>query len=159
MNRAPLLLTVTMLLAACAVQAGSSPSAGPTGGIDGVEELVAALSNGQAQARQGGTFDSAPLTGQGVLLCVGREEVRTYVYRTAQERAAAAGQIDPNDPSHIGSSIAEWMGNPRFWQSGRIIVLYLGSDARTEALLTSVMGPPFARGVGGGLGAPTVSAC
>ena len=94
-----------------------------------------------------------------MLLCVGREEVRVYLFPTEQARAAAAGTIDPKDPSHIGTSIVEWSGNPRFWARDRVIVLYVGSDAATEGLLTSVIGPPFARGVGGGLGGPRITAC
>ena len=120
---------------------------------------MSALAAASASVRQADRFDAAPLPGQGVLLCVGREEVRVYVFTTEQARLAAAASIDPIDPSHIGTSIVEWTGNPRFWQRDRILVLYLGTDAPTEALLTSVMGPPFARGVGGGLGGPRVSAC
>jgi hypothetical protein len=143
------------LLAACATPASPSPSA--SGG--GVEGLVSALAALSAPVREADRFDPAPLPGQGVLLCVGHEEVRVYVFPTEEARLAAAGSIDPTDLSHVGTSIVEWTGNPRFWQRDRILVLYVGTDAPTEALLTSVMGPPFARGLGGGLGGPRVSAC
>ena len=143
------------LLAACATpQASPTPSA-----VGGVEGLLSALAAASAPVRQADRFDAAPLPGQGVLLCVGREEARVYVFATDQARRATTAGIDPKDPSHVGTSIVEWTGNPRFWQRDRILVLYLGTDAPTEALLTSVMGPPFARGVGGGLGGPRVSAC
>jgi hypothetical protein len=48
----------------------------------------------------------------------------------------------------VGTAIVEWAGRPRFWQGNRILVLYLGESAATEALLTSVLGPPFAEGPG-----------
>lgn len=143
------------LLAACATPASSSPS---SSGV-GVEGLVNALKVASAPVRQADRFDPAPLPGQGVLLCVGREEVRVYVFPTDEARMAAAAGIDRTDPSHVGTSIVEWTGNPRFWQRDRILVLYLGTDAPTEALLTSALGPPFARGLGGGLGGPRISAC
>ena len=144
------------VFAACATPA-SSPSPSPSGG--GVEGLLGALKAASVPVRQADRFDPTPLPGQGVLLCVGREEVRVYVFPTDEARVAAAGSIDRTDPSHVGTSIVEWTGNPRFWQRDRILVLYLGADAPTEALLTSALGPPFARGLGGGLGGPRISAC
>lgn len=109
--------------------------------------------------RESETFDATPLTGQGVLICVGHEEVRAYVYGTADLQAAAVQGIDPKDPSHIGNAIVEWTGIPRFWQRDRVIVLYTGSDMSTETLLTLILGQPFARGTGGGLGGPRLSGC
>lgn len=57
-----------------------------------------------------------------------------------------------------GTSIVDWTGSPRFWQHDRLILLYLGGDAGTETLLTTALGPPFARGVGG-VGRPRANAC
>jgi len=140
----------------CGTSEGSiSPS--PQGGVEG---LVTALSDASAPVREADRFDAAPLQAQGVLFCIGHEEVRAYVFPTAEARAAAAAAIDPHDPSHIGTSIVEWTGNPRFWQRDTILVLYLGSDLAVETLLTSLIGPPFARGAGGrGLPGPRLSAC
>lgn len=151
-----LAIAVAVLLAACSVPA-TSPSPSPA--KSGVEGLVDALIAAGASVRQADRFDAAPLPGDGVLLCVGPEDVRVYVFPTDQARAAAAGTIDARDPSHVGTAIVEWTGNPRFWGRDRILVLYLGPDAATESLLTSIMGPPFARGVGGGLGGPRISSC
>ncbi len=146
---------VTLLTACATPPASPTPSA--AGG--GVEGLVSSLAAASAPVRQADAFDPTPLSGEGVLLCVGREEVRVYVFPTEEARLASAAGIDPQDPSHIGTSIVEWTGNPRFWQRDRILVLYVGTDVPTEALLTSVMGPPFARGASGGLGGPRASAC
>ena len=149
-------IALAVWLVACSNPAASpSPSAAATG----VEGLVDALTAASVPVRQADRFDAAPLSGQGVLLCVGSEEVRVYAFSSAQERANAATSIDATDPSHIGTSIVEWSGNPRFWQRDRILVLYLGADAATEAALSSVLGPPFARGVGRGPGGPVLSSC
>jgi hypothetical protein len=146
----------TALLVACSTPAASPP---PSPAGSGVEGLVDVLTAAGVAVRQADRFDAAPFPGDGVLLCVGREEVRVYVFPTEQARASAAGTIDPRDPSHIGTAIVEWTGNPRFWGRDRILVLYVGPDAATEGLLTSIMGPPFARGVGGGLGGSPISSC
>jgi hypothetical protein len=153
-------ITIAMLAAivvACASPQGSTPS--PTAPATGVDGLVRALIAAQVPVRQASTFDAAPLPGRGVLLCVGRQEVRVYEFASDQERVAAARSIDPKDPWHVGNSVVEWLGNPRFWQGDRFIVLYLGPDARTESLLTQVMGPPFAVGRESGAGAPCISSC
>lgn len=76
------------------------------------------------------------------------QQVSVYLYPTAADRDAAAARIDPTDPSNLGTSIVEWAGNPKFWQADRIIVLYLGNDAAVETGITSLIGPPFARGQG-----------
>ena len=93
-----------------------------------------------------GAFNPDPLGGRGARLCVAGQQVSLYVYATEQERAAASARIDPNDPSNLGTAMVAWAGNPRFWQRGRILVLYLGNVAAVEAGITSVLGEPFARG-------------
>lgn len=71
-----------------------------------------------------------------------------YVYPTSGDRAAMAANVDRTDPSNVGTAIIEWRGDPTFWQRDRLIVLYLGRNAATEATLRSVLGPPFATGQG-----------
>ncbi|HKX76470.1 MAG TPA: hypothetical protein VJR05_13885 [Acidimicrobiia bacterium] len=108
------------------------------------------------EAEQVETFASAPIGGEGLLLCVGAEEIRVYLFGTEEEAAAAAARIDPDDPSNLGNAIVEWAGTPRFWRRGPMLVLYLGEDPATENLMTEVLGPPFARGEGPGRGLPGV---
>lgn len=46
------------------------------------------------------------------------------------------------------ATIIEWAGEPRFWLTGPVLVLYRGPDPATEHLLTAVLGPTLARGSG-----------
>jgi hypothetical protein len=147
-----LLLVALVVVAAC--QAASSGSPAPSR-LDGVDGLVADFSAAGATVRPAGTFAADPLPGLGTLLCLGKQPVRVYTYSSAAERAQVGARIDPRDPSKVGTAIVEWTGSPRFWQRDRILVLYLGSDAATEALLTNLLGQPFARGAGGLAGLPT----
>lgn len=98
--------------------------------------------------RETGAFSTEPLGGQGTGLCVAGQQVRVYVYQTAEDREAVASRIDPTDPSNVGTSIVEWAGNPKFWQAARIVVLYLGSDPAVDSGISTILGPPFARGPG-----------
>ena len=149
------LFVVALLVTGCATVSSPSPntSAAPTASPaaapgDPTAGLGAALQAAGAEVRQTGAFNTDPLGGQGVGLCVAGQQVSVYVYPTSQERAAVASRIDPSDPSNLGTSMVEWAGNPKFWQADRIIVLYLGSDPAVESGISSILGQPFARGEG-----------
>ena len=155
------LALIGLVLAGCA--SGASPSTNPaprerSGGLasptpeDPLKAFEAALVAGAATVRETGAFSSDPIGGQGAGLCVAGQSVSVYVFPTVEQRQGAAARIDPNDPSKIGNAIVEWSGNPKFWQAGRLIVLYLGSDASIEAGLTGLLRQPFARGQGRGPG-------
>jgi len=118
------------------------------------DRFVAELNVAGVDAAPVETFSTEPVGGQGHLICVGGEEVRVYLFATDELGAAAAARINPDDPSDFGNAIIEWAGNPRFWQRGPMLVLYLGEDQATEALITGVLGPPFAQGQGPGRGLP-----
>lgn len=110
----------------------------------GAEGLVADLVAGGASAKLGSNFLAQPMPGEGVLVCVGNEPVQVYVLKDHEAALAAASVIDPDDLSMVGSSIVEWAGRPRFWLRDRIVVLYVGDDAATDAALRSLLGRPFA---------------
>ena len=120
------------------------------------DRFVAELTAAGIDARQIDTFSTEPVGGQGHLLCVGDQEVRVYLFASDEEGAATATRIDPNDPSNMDNAIVEWVGNPRFWQRGPILVLYLGEDQATEDQITDVLGQPFAVGAGRGGGLPVL---
>lgn len=144
-----LLIAGLIVLVAACQPSGTGGRGSPSPGTEGVEALVGDLSAAGASVNDGGTFSPDPLSGQGVLLCVGGEPVRVYVFGSPAERSQVASRIKPSDPSNIGTSIVEWMGTPRFWQRDRVLVLYLGQNPATETLLSSLLGEPFAKGRAG----------
>jgi hypothetical protein len=111
---------------------------------DGAEGLVDDLVARGAAATLGSNFLAEPLPGEGVLVCVGTEAVQVYVLRDHEAARAAAESIDRDDPSKIGTSIIDWAGRPRFWLRDRILVLYVGDSAATDAALRTLLGQPFA---------------
>lgn len=115
---------------------------------DPLGNLVAELQDSGAMVEELGSFNPDPLPGAGQMLCVNGQTVRIYLYETEEESRAVAARIDSNDPSNVGNAIVEWRGNPRFWHRGSLLVLYLGDDPSTEDLLTSIIGPLFATGMG-----------
>lgn len=162
MARAAALLLGALLVAGCAATSSPAPSTTPlpsasdavgsstseSPASDPAAALAAALQAAGAEVRETGGISTEPLGGEGVGFCVAGQQVSVYVYPTPEDREAVAARMDPTDPSNLGTSIVEWVGNPKFWQAGRIIVLYLGSDPAVESGITSILGPPFARGRG-----------
>jgi hypothetical protein len=71
-------------------------------------------------------------------------EVQVFEYADDAARQAESSQISP-DGSSIGTMMVTWVDQPHFWAKGRLIVLYVGSDAEMEALLTGLLGEPIAR--------------
>lgn len=143
-------LGILLIIIACSNPAGSTTTAVASEGEPA--RLIADLTAAGAAAEQVEIFSGGPLGGTGALICIGSEEVRVYRFESEDDATEAAARIDPDDPSEIGTAIVEWAGNPRFWQRGTILVLYLGKDEDTESLLIEVLGSPFARGTAPGRG-------
>lgn len=146
--------TVPLLFAIVALGCGStvSPSGtefATTVAGSAVSTLIADLTRAGASVTELGPFNTDPLGGRGARLCVEGQELRAYVFDSDAEASAIATTIDPTDPSKIGRGlIVEWAGNPKFWQRGPLVLLYLGSNAAVEGGIATVVGPPFAAGRG-----------
>lgn len=170
--RAHLWLGITFVaavaMAACQAGVTASPTASPRssptvpnltpsdsappvifpGPTDGPEKLIVDLEAAGAAARIASLFAGDPFDAQGGLMCVGSEPVQLYVFGSVLAREQAVARIDPKNPSNMGTTIVDWNGRPRMWQRDRMVIVYLGEDAPTEALLRSVLGDPFASGAG-----------
>lgn len=132
------------------VTAAPSPGATPAAtGAEGVDGLVAALGDAGVDAKKDDVISTEPIGGLGATVCVGEETLRIYEFIDHEAALAASVKIDRANPSQIGGTIVTWSGKPRFWLRDRIIILYLGEDAATDATLRTVLGPPFAEGEGG----------
>ena len=96
-----------------------------------------------AAAKVGSPFLADPIGGQGMTVCVGAETLQTYAFIDHEAALAASTKIDRADPTRVDGGIVDWVGQPRFWLRDRIIVLYLGDDAATDAVVRGVLGQPF----------------
>jgi len=57
--------------------------------------------------------------------------------------SAEAKQIHP-DGSGNATTVVDWVAPPHFFLKGRVLVIYLGSDATIVSLLSGVLGSQFA---------------
>jgi hypothetical protein len=134
---------------------GAPSGSGAIGGSSGAEAVVGpllgAIEAAGADVRVIGPFSTEPLGGDGIALCVDAQQVQVYVFPSPEASQAFADQVDPEDPSSIGTTMVSWSGDPRFWRSERLIVLYLGKDVAVDAGLRANLGTPFASGKGASL--------
>jgi hypothetical protein len=112
--------------------------------------LLAALQAAGAQAAIQGEISQTFFPVGGGLVRVDEERLQAYEFPGAAEAGAQAARISP-DGGQIGETLVEWIAAPRFYRSGRLIVLYIGGDAGTIDLLERLLGPPFA-----GAGSPAL---
>jgi hypothetical protein len=71
------------------------------------------------------------------------ESLYAFEYASANEATADAGRIAP-DGSSVGMTQISWTSEPHFYRSGAVIVLYVGKQADTLALLQRVLGQQIA---------------
>lgn len=117
----------------------------PTQEIGGYDELVNNLKAVGAQVEPAGEIvqpflEQYNITGK--VLKVNGLDVQVFEFTSELVRAVAAGQIS-EDGYTIATMAIDWADQPNFWAKGRLIVLYVGTDAAMIELLTSVMGEPI----------------
>jgi hypothetical protein len=79
----------------------------------------------------------------GRIIKVNGQDVQVFEYPDAASADAEAAAVSP-DGSSVGTTMMTWMAAPHFYKSGRVIVLYVGSDVSVIKALLVVLGPQFA---------------
>jgi len=105
--------------------------------------LVAALQASGATAEIVDTVFQDFFSPEGSLVQVNGVDIQVFEYETTSAMEQEAAQVAP-DGGSVGTSMMMWMDAPHFYKTGRIIVLYLGSDEKTLELLGQVIGDQFA---------------
>lgn len=140
-----LLLGALIVLASCAAGGSTASHGGP---VRDYVSLVDNLRAAGATVTPTGEVSQPFLTGSGQAITVNDAPVQAYEYPSDQAASEEASRIAP-DGSSIrtttgGATHIDWMEAPHFYLQGRVLVLYLGSDAATLALLTQVLGTQIA---------------
>ena len=79
----------------------------------------------------------------GQVISVDGHEVQVFEFCIEEDAQLAAGTISP-DGSAIGTSMISWVKAPHFYNSGKLIVLYVGEEDAVLDVLEVVLGPKFA---------------
>jgi hypothetical protein len=155
------LLAFNFILAACGPALAPSPKAEPTRTptpttaptndstpdshgnlVGGYVELVDALRADGATVEPVGSVEQLFFSVEGQVITVNGADVQVFEYADEAAREAESSLITP-DGQPSPTSIVDWIAPPNFWAKGRVIVLYVGTDAEVIARLTEVLGDPI----------------
>ena len=82
---------------------------------------------------------------EGQVITVNGEDVQVFEYADAASADVEAALVSP-DGSSVGTTMVLWIATPHFYQTGQLIVLYVGDSAAVIDALEEVLGPQFAGG-------------
>jgi hypothetical protein len=108
-----------------------------------IQGFMDALSLTGVAVGEEGTIEQPFFSVPGQVITVNGEAVQVFEYSAAAQADAEASQVAP-DGSSVGTTMATWVGPPHFFQSERLIVLYVGEDDTVLESLETVLGPQFA---------------
>ena len=139
------LIVFALVASGCA---NNSPVAAPAsateaGSVQDKATLVTALQDAGATVETGEPISQAFFTPEGGTLKVNGADVQVFEYESTIAMEEEASQVAA-DGGSIGTTMVTWMDTPHFYQAGRIIVLYVGSDQAILDLLEKSVGPQFA---------------
>src|SRR5687767_14046128 len=140
-----LLLIFGVLLSACGgAPAASASNASPEpAAVEDQASLIAALEAAGATVDVGEPISQPFFSAEGNIIKVNGADVQVFAYENAEEMELESSQIAPDGSSNATTMIT-WIDTPHFYKTGRIIVLYVGSDQTILSLLENVLGPQFA---------------
>lgn len=107
--------------------------------IDGYAELVDALRSAGAVVEPADEVMQPFFFVPGQVIEVNGAQVQVFEYADEAARQAESDTIAP-DGSSVGTSMVTWIDQPHFWATGRLIVLYLGTNANILDLLDDTLG-------------------
>jgi hypothetical protein len=142
-----LVLALGLILSACgSAPAASASNASPEPAAVGDHaSLVAALEEGGATVETGEPISQPFFSAEGNIIKVNGADVPVFEYESSEAMELDSSQIAPDGSSNATTMIT-WIDTPHFYKAGKIIVLYIGSDATILDLLKGALGPHFAGG-------------
>lgn len=124
--------------------ASFSPTETTAQTIDSLEALIVALTEAGLSVEEDESVDQPFLNTEGQLLTINKEaSLQVFVYDTEADATTDADTIAPNGGS-AGTSMLAWLDTPHFYRSGKMIVIYVGSDTMLISVLENILGPQFA---------------
>lgn len=76
-------------------------------------------------------------------MVVNGEDVHVFEYSSSEKVVSDQAKVSKTG-SPVGTTQITWIAPPRFYQKGRIIVLYVGDSDDVPRRLETVLGRPFA---------------
>ena len=123
--------------------AGSPPATSHGNPVGDYVSLVDKLRGSGAKVEPAGKLSQPFFKVEAQLIKVNSHDVQVFEYANPAEAEAEATLVSASG-SAIGTSMVDWIAAPHFYKRGRLIVLYVGTDAQIINLLESALGAQFA---------------
>lgn len=142
-----LAIALGLILSAC----GSAPAASASNAspepraVEDQASLVEALKAAGAMIETGDPISQPFFSVEGNIIKVNGADVQVFEYESSESMELESSQIAP-DGSSSATTMITWIDTPHFYKAGKIVVLYIGSDATVLDLLNGALGPQFAGG-------------
>ncbi len=140
-----LLLIIAFVVSGCANNSKATAPAVTTEplAMEDKASLISALEASGATVETSEPVSQAFFSPEGSIIKVNGADVQVFEYESVDAMESEASQVAP-DGGSIGTTMVSWMDTPHFYKTGRIIVLYVGSDKVVLDLLGKALGPQFA---------------
>jgi hypothetical protein len=109
------------------------------------DSFLANLKSTRISVETGEGVSQPFFTPQGQIIKLNGEDVQVFEYVSKEEAFQEVMQVSA-DGSSVGTTMITWIDSPHFYQSGKIIVLYIGNTPEMVEILIEVLGPQFAGG-------------
>ena len=76
-------------------------------------------------------------------MTVNGEDIQAFEFDSGVEADTVAETVSA-DASSVGTSMISWIAPPHFYNAGRLIVVYVGSDGDVINILQKIIGSQFA---------------
>ncbi len=137
------LMTAISTLSGCRGQTEASESEAVVPAVEDQASLLTELRTAGATVEIDNTVSQDFFTPEGTIITVDGESLQVFEYDNKEDMEAEASQV-ASDGSSVGTSMMMWVDDPHFYKSGRILLLYIGSNSSILDLLDGVIGPQFA---------------
>ena len=104
-----------------------------------VADFLAALRVRNVEVATAGTVSQPFFEPTGWRILADGRSLQVYQYPATGNAREAASTISP-DGNTIGETTVDWIGPPHWYQHGRLLVLYVGSDPNLRQVLEDVLG-------------------
>jgi hypothetical protein len=120
-----------------------APSISYSTNVVDYETLVSRLSAEGAVIERGDDITQPFFSVKAKTATINGEDLQVYEY-LSEKTVEEEGAMVSSSGSSIGTNMVNWMMPPHFFKSGKMIVIYLGSNQDTMNLLEDILGPQFA---------------
>ena len=109
------------------------------------DSFLANLQSKRISVETGERVSQPFFTPQGQIIKLNGEDVQVFEYVSKAEAFQEVMRVSA-DGSSVGTTMITWIDTPHFYQSGKIIVLYVGNNSEVIEMLTDLLGSQFAGG-------------